>query len=120
MPLDSKTIETLAVNAVKDSIITTDFLEQYIAENDKEPSWDGFVYIYGNKKKTKDTLEGRMAVQIKGKECDNHSKKEISYSMPKSDLVNYLNDGGCILFVVYIGNSGLTKKFIILYLHLLS
>lgn len=110
MPLDSKTIETLAVNAVKDSIITTDFLEQYIAENDKEPSWDGFVYIYGNKKKTKDTLEGRMAVQIKGKECDNHSKKEISYSMPKADLVNYLNDGGCILFVVYIGNSGLTKK----------
>ena len=61
VPLDSKTIETLAVNAVKDSIITTDFLEQYIAENDKEPSWDGFVYIYGNKKKTKDTLEGRMA-----------------------------------------------------------
>ena len=46
VPLDSKTIETLAVNAVKDSIITTDFLEQYIAENDKEPSWDGFVYIY--------------------------------------------------------------------------
>lgn len=108
--LDSKKIEILAVNAVKDSIVTTDFLDQYIAENDKEPSWDGFVYIYGDIRKTKDTLKGRMPVQVKGKECDDHSNKEISYSMSKADLVNYLNDGGCILFVVYIGNNGLTRK----------
>lgn len=110
MSLDSKKIEILAVNAVKDSIVTTDFLDQYIAENDKEPSWDGFVYIYGDIRKTKDTLKGRMPVQVKGKECDDHSNKEISYSMSKADLVNYLNDGGCILFVVYIGNNGLTRK----------
>ena len=92
--LDSKKIEILAVNAVKDSIVTTDFLDQYIAENDKEPSWDGFVYIYGDIRKTKDTLKGRMPVQVKGKECDDHSNKEISYSMSKADLVNYLNDSG--------------------------
>lgn len=110
MSLDSKKIEILAVNAVKDSIVTTDFLDQYIAENDKEPSWDGFVYIYDDIRKTKDTLKGRMPVQVKGKECDDHSNKEISYSMSKADLVNYLNDGGCILFVVYIGNNGLTRK----------
>ena len=46
MELDSKAIETLSVNAVKNSIVTTDFLDQFIAENDKEPSWDGFVYMY--------------------------------------------------------------------------
>lgn len=110
MSLDSKKIEILAVNAVKDSIVTTDFLDPYIAENDKEPSWDGFVYIYDDVRKTKDTLKGRMPVQVKGKECDDHSNKEISFSMSKADLVNYLNDGGCILFVVYIGNNGLTRK----------
>ena len=37
MMLDSKTIETLSVNAVKDSIVMSEFLEQFIAENDKEP-----------------------------------------------------------------------------------
>ena len=62
MMLDSKTIETLSVNAVKDSIVMSEFLEQFIAENDKEPSWDGFVYIYNNRDKKKSDLKGRMPV----------------------------------------------------------
>lgn len=108
--LDSKTIETLSVNAVKNSIVTSEFLDQYISENDKEPSWDGAVYIYKNKHKKKENLKGRMPVQVKGTQCDDHSKEEISFSMAKSDLINYLYDGGCVLFVVYIGNNGLTNK----------
>lgn len=110
MMLDSKTIETLSVNAVKNSIVTSEFLDQYISENDKEPSWDGAVYIYKNKHKKKENLKGRMPVQVKGTQCDDHSKEEISFSMAKSDLINYLYDGGCVLFVVYIGNNGLTNK----------
>lgn len=110
MSLNNKTIEILSVNAVKDSIVTSDFLEPSIAENDKEPSWDGFVYIYEDKLKEKSKLRGRMPIQVKGKVFEDHSKKEISYSMLVSDLKNYLNDGGCILFVVYIGSEGLTKK----------
>jgi hypothetical protein len=47
--MDSKTIEILSVSAVKNSITLTDFLAPYIADDDKEPSWDGFVYIYNNK-----------------------------------------------------------------------
>ena len=110
MPLDNKAIETLSVNAVKDSIVTSEFLDQFIVDNDKEPSWDGFVYIYGDKSKKKNNLKGRMPVQVKGTECDDHSKKIISFSMTTVDLRNYLYDGGCILFVVYIGNCGVTKK----------
>lgn len=110
MPLNSKSIETLSVNAVKNSIVTSEFLDQFIADNDKEPSWDGFVYIYGDKSKKKSTLKGRMPVQVKGKECDDHSKETISFSMTTVDLKNYLYDGGCVLFVVYIGNGGLTNK----------
>lgn len=110
MPLDNKAIETLSVNAVKNSIVTSEFLDQFIADNDKEPSWDGFVYIYGDKSKKKSNLRGRMPVQVKGTECDDLSKETISFSMTTVDLRNYLYDGGCVLFVVYIGNCGLTNK----------
>lgn len=110
MPLDNNSIETLSVNAVKNSIVMSELLAQFIADNDKEPSWDGFVYIYGDKSKAKSKLKGRMPVQVKGTECDDHSKDTISFKMPTVDLRNYLYDGGCILFVVYIGNHGLTNK----------
>lgn len=110
MPLDNKAIETLSVNAVKNSIVTSEFLDQYIADNDKEPSWDGFVYIYGDKSKKKSNLKGRMPVQVKGTESDDHSKETISFSMTTVDLKNYLYDGGCVLFVVYLGNCGITNK----------
>lgn len=49
--MDAKTIETLSINAVRDSIVVSEFLDQYIADNDKEPSWDGFIYIYNTKSK---------------------------------------------------------------------
>lgn len=110
MSLNNKAIETLSVSAVKNSIITSKLLEPFISDNDKEPSWDGNVYIYKDKSKKKKDLEGRMPVQVKGKESNNLSKHEISYSMPIVDLRNYLNDGGCILFVVYIGNKGESTK----------
>lgn len=110
MGLDSKAIETLSVNAVKNSIVMSEFLDQYITENDKEPSWDGFVYIYENRSKKKENLKGRMPVQVKGRECNDFSKSEISFPMASADLQNYLNDGGCILFLVYIGNGGIRNK----------
>lgn len=108
--MNSIQIETFAVNAVKDSILMSDYLTPFINDNDKEPSWDGTVYIYKNKDCTKDNLKGRLPVQIKGKESDDLTKDEISYAMSVVDLNNYLDDGGAILFVVYIGNGGLCKK----------
>ena len=44
--MDSRTIETLSVSAVRDSIDVCDYLQQYIDSNDKSPSWDGYVNIY--------------------------------------------------------------------------
>lgn len=110
MSLDNKAIETLSVSAVKNSIITSEFLDSYISDNDKEPSWDGNVYIYKDKSKKKESLLGRMPVQVKGKESNVLSESEISYSMKIVDLRNYLNDGGCVLFVVYIDNNGESTK----------
>lgn len=108
--MDSKTIETLAVNAVKNSIIISDYLNPFIADNDKEPTWDGNVYIYNDKSKKKSELKGRVAVQVKGKESNDFSQEKISFPVAVVDLKNYLYDGGAIFFVVYIGNNGLTNK----------
>lgn len=108
--MDKKTIETLSINAVRDSIVMTDFLDQFIADNDKEPSWDGSVYIYNNKNKIKENLKGRIPVQVKGTENDDLSKEIISFPVSVIDLNNYLYDGGVVFFVVYIGYKGLTKQ----------
>ena len=110
MGLSTKQIETFSVNAVQDSLSLTDFLDPFIADNDKEPSWDGHVYIYESKNHKKDNLKGRIPVQVKGKECDDLANDTISFSMSTSDLRNYLYDGGAILFVIYIGKGGLCKK----------
>lgn len=108
--MDSKAIETLAVNALKSSIIISDYLNPFIADNDKEPTWDGNVYIYNDRSKKKSELKGRVAVQVKGKVSNDFSQVKISYPVEVADLKNYLYDGGAIFFVVYIGNNGLTNK----------
>lgn len=108
--LSKTAIETLSVDAVRDSVMMSDFLDQYIPDNDKEPFWDGGVYIYKNKNHTKDNFTGRMPVQVKGKVCDDFSEDEISYQIKTADLRAYLADGGTVYFVVYIGNKGLRKK----------
>ena len=106
MDLDKKAIETISVNAVRNGIVTSPFLDQFIADNDKEPSWDGNVYIYEDTSKKKNKLKGRLPVQVKGKVNDDFSSDEISYSIEVSDLKNYLYDGGAVLFVVCINNAG--------------
>lgn len=108
--MNKKAIETISVNAVRDSVVVSDFLDQYIPDNDKEPSWDGSVYIYTDKSKTKDKLKGKLPVQVKGTEKDDLSKNEISFPVSTADLNNYLNDGGVMFFVVYIGHGGLVKQ----------
>lgn len=107
--MDKKAIEDLAVAAVKESVTVCDLLSPFISDNDKEPSWDGHIYIYKNRNKTKDGMR-RIPVQVKGTEKDNLSKAEISFRVSKIDLNNYLEDGGIVFFVVYIGHNGQAKQ----------
>ena len=110
MGMNRKAIETISVNAVRDSIVMSDYLDQFIPDNDKEPFWDGSVYIYKNKEHKKENFTGRMPVQVKGTECKDLSKAEISFSVDLVDLKGYLAEGGTVFFVVYIANKGLLKK----------
>lgn len=103
--MDNKAIETLAISAVKDSIVSTEILDQFIADNDKEPSWDGFIYVYNGKRHTKKCLAGRVPVQVKGKLVDSLPAKRITYPVDISDLINYKNDVGVVFFVVCLNRQ---------------
>ena len=101
--------EKLATSAIVESISLTDVLSPFINDGDKEPSWDGNIYIYEDKKKNKRGIK-KVPVQVKGeKRRQVPPKKKPKYSVSLIDLDNWLNDGGIILFVVLIDESGTNK-----------
>jgi hypothetical protein len=109
--LDQKAIETKAVNAVRDIIVESDYLDQYIVDNDKEPSFDGFVNLYSEKGKNKENYVGRIAVQVKGTQKKIPEKKTtIKHSVALNDLRYYLEEGGAIFFVVHISRDGKVRR----------
>ena len=77
MYMNKKDIETLAVNAVRDSIALCDYMEPYLNDNDKTPSWDGDIYIYTTPDRKKENLRGLIKSQIKGKEQSDLTKNSI-------------------------------------------
>jgi hypothetical protein len=101
--------ERIATATVTLSISESDFLSLYISEGDREPSWDGNVYIHKDKNKKKVGIK-KVPIQVKGRSCNDFSKKEITYSVSTDDLNNYLYDGGVIFFVVYIKKNGTERK----------
>jgi hypothetical protein len=103
--MDQKDIEIIAISKVKESLTLNAYLSPFLNENDKEPSWDGQIYLYTKKGKRKADIEGRVSVQVKGKETESISEKQIKYPAQISDLKNYNTDGGVIFFVVYLKDN---------------
>lgn len=107
---DNKTIETLSVNAVRESIALTGCLEPFVSDNDKGPSWDGYILIYHSSAKKKCNIKGKLYLQVKGSEIDCEFKNEISYPVDIYDLNNYLHNGGAIYFVVHINSNNMERQ----------
>ena len=103
--------EILAVNTIEDLISQTELLDPAFNRNDKEPSWDGFIYAYKNKNKRKSEMFGRAAVQIKGTTINPRKQNGITYQVNYADINNYRNDGGAIFFVVFIEPDRQRKIF---------
>lgn len=118
--MNNKTIDILAVNAVRDSIAICDYLEPYIEDNDKTPSWDGEIMIYDVANTPKSSFKGKFPVQVKGTCRDNLSKPQIKHPVNVIDLKNYLRDGGVMYFVVYISEDAQQKKIYYNDLHLVK
>lgn len=82
------TIEHISINNLENTILKCNKLQTFISGNDKTPSWDGEVFIYGSSKKIKSNLIGKANVQVKGKWRKDITKivKEISYQISVDDL----------------------------------
>lgn len=115
-------IEQLSTNELTDLLLNTGYMETYINTNDREPSWDGNIYMYNdycklNESHKKEDLIGRIPVQVKGTLVKSLSDTKIrtNYKVELSDLRNYLNDGGVIYFVIEAlqsnnKNAGILKR----------
>ena len=102
-------IELLAVNAVEDYFTKIKRINPTIPVGDKEPSWDGLLYLYPDDSMKKETMIGRIPVQVKGKTGE--FVESLSYPINTSDLRNYMREGGCIYFVVLINDRQERKIF---------
>ena len=101
---DAKEIETISKEKIGSMIRKTGKhkMDQQINENDKEPSWDGYIMLYSDEKKNKKSIICRIPIQLKGKEVKKLDNKFISFPIEICDLNNYFNDGGIIFFVVEV------------------
>ena len=88
----TKAIEEKALNHFKSFIEDSEVISQFIADNDKEPCWDGHLYLYADGSKDKKHLQGRVPVQIKGTEVDSFVTKKWKYKLEKADLKAYLEE----------------------------
>lgn len=96
MSKSSTKIEQAAVNCITDAFYASQRLEPYIPIGDREPSWDGNIYIkHGSKSYS------RIPTQVKGKMV-NKIPLNPSYSISRTNLENYKRDGGLVYFVVYL------------------
>lgn len=108
--MNNNNTEAFGTTAVKRSIMQTKRLSPYIQEKDKEPLWDGAVFLYHDQSQKNDNLVGRVPTQVKGKVCNDFSKKVISYPVDISALKTYQKDGGVIYFVVLIDKEEIKEK----------
>ncbi len=100
--MNREEIEIIAVSKLKTKICLLGYTVPEITENDKSPSWDGYIKLYKTKEKNDKQGLKRLPVQVKG-----HYQKPayddcISFPVERFDLENWLNERGCILFVIYI------------------
>lgn len=98
--ISSDQIEKIAVNAVETEILKSRRLSPHISRCDKEPIWDGSIYLNGLNGAEKE----RIPVQVKGKTV-NEIPKRTTFQVEVSHLKSFLKDGGVLFFVVYISKA---------------
>lgn len=108
---DTKAIEEKALNYLKSFIEDSKVISQFIDDNDKEPCWDGHLYLYSDGKRDKEHLRGRVPVQVKGTEVDRFQTKRWKFKLDKNDLKAYLHEPTFFIVCQVKKNSKERKLF---------
>ena len=102
--MDNTIIENKGVNAVEDYLTDTGVIVPYIVRNNTLPIWDGEVFVYRNQKINNTNFEFRIPVQVKAH--TSRIPKIVTQSIPIVNLEKFYDDGGVVLFSVYIKKNG--------------
>lgn len=108
--MNSVKIEKRSISELKSWIAEHDLLDEYINDNDKEPSWDGYIMVYIDEDLKAEHIKYKIPVQVKGK-CKNEliNRKMITYPVEYRHLQNYYFDGGVVYFVIAISEDAKRK-----------
>lgn len=101
--MTTKKIEEKGQRILCDYFAECDRVDTFIATNDKEPLWDGNLYLFNFTEQKADQVYGRIPAQLKS--TGKTSKKEtLSFLVKKTALETFKRDGGIIYFYVLINN----------------
>lgn len=95
-------IENLAVSRIVELFSSCKRIWPRINSCDKEPLWDGSLFLYDSEEHSNSSLLGRVPCQVKGKDDPSNTKEE-SYYLTREELANYLRDGGVLFLLVHVG-----------------
>lgn len=101
----NKQLEKISIADLEKMLIaaTNKRVQPEIPTNDKEPLWDGYIYIYSQEaSESNDYLKTRLPIQVKATNVSKFSNKFHPYSVSKTALNAYLNEGGIIYFVIEV------------------
>jgi len=108
MHLPSKTkTEHRAVNTLEAIIDEHLTMDHQFNGNDKEMSWDGYIWLYKNYSGASSKLDfdGKISVQIKGHNDLKHKflgRDKIMYSVELGDLAAYATEKGVLYFQIFM------------------
>jgi hypothetical protein len=110
--LSKENIEHLAVAYLENAIAEHPLMISEIKTNDNALSWDGFIKIYSANSHSKDSLIGRIPIQLKGTSIKCWDDKgQARFSISRRDLKNYLKDYGVLFFLVFANGAQRTLYY---------
>lgn len=105
--MNSIKIEKGAILALKRIICLHGKMNELLNEDDKEPSWDGDIFVYSNEDLKVENIIYKVPTQVKGKNDESLlNRTRITYPVKYKNLRNYFNNGGVCYFVIVISDDG--------------
>ncbi len=101
--LTSKKVEEKGLRIFKEYFEECDRVDTYVPSNDKEPLWDGHLYLFNSSEQKAEQIYGRIPTQLKS--ASKVSQKSIvTFPVKRASLETYKRDGGIAFYYVLVDN----------------